>query len=134
MWSIPTRNQPEPDDSKPKLPEQSFHNCARNQTGWLSVKQLVVYHSLILVFKIKQEGKPAYLREKFKNKFAYQTRQATGNCFVQKETPQSEKTRKAFVYKSTILWNSLPPQIRKIEKIEKFKSMLKKWVKENTPV
>ena len=105
-----------------------------NQIGWLSVKQLVIYHSLILVFKIQQEHKPVYLREKFKNKFAYQTRQATGNCFVQNDTPKSEKSRTAFAYKSTIMWNSLPPQIRKIEKLEKFKSVLKKWVKQNTPV
>ena len=31
------------------------------QIGWLSVKQLVVYHSLLLVFKINRDGKPGYL-------------------------------------------------------------------------
>ena len=29
------------------------------QLGWLSINQLIVYHSLILVFKVNQNKKPA---------------------------------------------------------------------------
>ena len=102
-----------------------------NQVGWLSVRQLKDYHSLLLIFKIKQEGKPASLRLLFKDNFAYRTRQATSHAFVQNETAKSEKSKKAFIHNSTALWNRLPPEIRKLEKLEKFKTELKKWVKIN---
>ena len=105
-----------------------------NQVGWLSVRQLVVFHSLILVFKTKQVGKPIYLREKLRSEFAYETRQSTGNCFVKNDTPRSEKYKKAFVHNSTSLWNSLSLEVRTAVKLEDFKTKLRKWIKINTPV
>ena len=69
-----------------------------NQVGWLSVRQLIAYHSVLLVFKIKQESKPASLKLRFRDNFAYRTRQATNNSLVRCETPRSELSSKAFVY------------------------------------
>ena len=105
-----------------------------NQVGWLSVRQLVVFHSLILVFKTKQVGKPIYLREKLRSEFAYETRQSTGNCFVKNDTPRSEKYKKAFIHNSTSLWNSLSLEVRTAVKLKDFKTKLKTWIKINTPV
>ena len=34
------------------------------QCGWLSVRQLILFHSMVMVFKIKQESKPRYLHTK----------------------------------------------------------------------
>ena len=101
------------------------------QIGWLSVNQLVVYHSLMLVFKICRNKKPGYLTEKFKTNFSYRTRQATGNCLVVQGTPDSETSKEAFVHKSTMLWNNLPASLRKIEVFLKFKYELKNWVTRN---
>ena len=81
-----------------------------NQVGWLSVKQLIVFHSLIQLFKIKETGKPFTLRLKFRDNFCYRTRNAASNGLLQYETPKSDKSRDAFVYKSTVLWNNLPPE------------------------
>ena len=36
-----------------------------HQCGWLSVRQMVHYHSLVLVFKIKAENKPEFFRAHF---------------------------------------------------------------------
>ena len=105
-----------------------------NQVGWLSVKQLYVYHSLVLVYKMQHGGKPTYLNGKFRNNFAYQTRQATGSCFILSETPKSEKSRKSFVYNTTQLWNSLSTELRKTEQLHTFKINLKEWIKLNVPV
>ena len=49
-----------------------------HQCGWLSVRQLVHYHSLVLAFKVKLHGKPEYFRQHFSAEFPYQTRLATG--------------------------------------------------------
>ena len=104
------------------------------QVGWLSVKQLFVYHSLLLVWKIQQSGEPLFLKEKFMKRFPYATRQATGNCFSLNDTPKSEFSRKSFVYGSSVLWNSLPSDVRKTEKLLPFKTKLKCWVKENVSI
>ena len=83
---------------------------------------------------MQKVDKPAYLRSKFRTDFPYQTRQATGNCFSIDETPRHEKTKDAFVYSSTVIWNSLPADLRKAEKLETFKIKLKEWIKSNVPV
>ena len=104
------------------------------QIGWLSVNQLVVYHSLILAFKIGKKKKPGYLNEKFKKTFSYRTRQATGNCLVVQGTPDSETSKEAFVHKSTKLWNNLPASLRIIDVFLKFKYELKNWVMSNIDI
>ena len=70
-----------------RLPWGTETGLLLNQIGWLSVTQLVAFHSLILVFKIKTESKPAALRLKFRDNFAYRTRQATSNGLVRCKTP-----------------------------------------------
>ena len=105
-----------------------------SQVGWLSIRQLYVYNSLITVFKMTNGGKPEYLKEKFRKDFAYQTRQATGHCFNVHETPKTEKSRKSFVHNTTYWWNSLSADMRKTEKLQAFKLDLKKWIKINVPI
>ena len=46
-----------------------LENC-----GWLSIRQLVAFHRVLLVFKIRQEGKPKYFVEKFTSNSHYKTR------------------------------------------------------------
>ena len=47
-----------------------------NQCGWLSIKQLIVFQSLVLLFKIRQNKKPGYLFNKIDKKCWYKTRLA----------------------------------------------------------
>ena len=63
----------------------------------------------------------------------YQTRQATGHCYSISQTPHSERIKKSFYYKSIGLWNSLPAEVRKIERFKEFKSKLKLWTQSNVP-
>ena len=104
------------------------------QLGWLSIKQLIDYHSLILVFKVNQNKKPAYLHGKFKQNFGYRTRQATGNCIQISGTPGGDKTKTAFFHRSIVLWNSLPLNLRKSQNLLKFKMELKKWIMMNIAI
>ena len=97
------------------------------QIGWLSVKQLYAYHSLITVFKLLHTGKPGYFKNKFSMNFKYQTRQATNNCFTLNKTPGSEKMRQTFRFNSIYLWNLLPSYLKKVSKLEEFKLRLKCW-------
>ena len=49
-----------------------------DQCGWLSVRHLVEYHSLVLMFKILQEKKPVFIHEKVSESFARKTRLEKG--------------------------------------------------------
>ena len=44
------------------------------QCGWLSVHQLSVYHSVVLVFKVLQFRSPKYLYNMFSTTYNYKTR------------------------------------------------------------
>ena len=77
------------------------------QCGWLSVRQLVIYHSLILVFKIKLQGKPVYFREDFSSNFPYRTRLATGMGIRRGDRSRHDATLSSFVPRSSAGWNLL---------------------------
>ena len=105
-----------------------------NQVGWLSVNQLSAYHKLVSYYKIDRDEKPAYLSEKFKKNFLYNTRQKATNCLQVSITPKSGTSCDSFVHSTTMLWNTLPVNLRKAASLQKFKTALKSWVKQNIPV
>ena len=41
---------------------------------------------------------------------------------------------KSFMVRSVVMWNSVPPDIRSIQKLQQFKSKLKKWIKANVDI
>ena len=49
-----------------------------NQEGWLSVNQLIFYHSLLQVYKVNKTQTPKYLNNMFSRTYNYNTRQAVG--------------------------------------------------------
>ena len=77
------------------------------QCGWLSVRQLVLYHSLILVFKIRQEAKPEYFREDFSAAFPYRTRLATSMGVRRGDQSTHSASQSSFVPRSSASWNLL---------------------------
>ena len=103
------------------------------QCGWLSIKQLVEYHSLLLVFKVKNEKKPVYIHDILSASFSYDTRAASANNIVENQQTSRETTKEGFVYRSSKSWNSLPADIKKEKLLSKFKISLKKWIHLNVP-
>ena len=98
-----------------RLPWRTPTKTLLLQIGWLSMRQLIVYHDLVLVYKAKQFQKPVFLYEIFGKSFAYDTRSATSNKIVQSQKLRLEETRKSFVYRLLVEWNQLPDKIRNIE-------------------
>ena len=104
------------------------------QTGWLSIRQLFVYHSLLLTFKVMNTGSPCYIQQKISHSFPYQTRQATGGCISVTETPKSDCRRRSFIHSSIRYWNLLPGALRSKENIQEFKTELRKWTVTTIPI
>ena len=45
--------------------------------GWLSLKQLVVYHSVTMIHKTLKSGSPTYIYKRLSSVYSYTTRQCT---------------------------------------------------------
>ena len=87
---------------------------------WLTVKQLMFYHSALTTYRVRQSGEPGYLYDILSR----DNRQ--GNIII----PHSNLTlaKKSYCYKGSAEWNELPKSIRSHQQMSKFKSELKKWV------
>ena len=103
------------------------------QCGWLSVRQLVFYHSVILIHKTLLTTYPKYIFSKLSSEFPYNTRLAESESVRMGPEFQCklDLTERSFMNRATLNYNQLPPELRKISKIEAFELQLKIWVVEN---
>ena len=62
--------------------------------GWLSVRQLIAYHTLLTVHSTVTSGAPQYIHEKICTQTKHNTRQRVK--FSDKFTGKSERTRDSF--------------------------------------
>ena len=92
-----------------------------DQLGWLTVKQLICYHTLLTVYRVKKTMEPEYLASFFVRE----------NRFGKIILPSTNLTlfRKSFVYRGISGWNSLPPGLRQLEHLSTFKKELRAWIK-----
>ena len=105
-----------------------------SQCGWLSVSQLVHFHSLTLAYKMKKDQKPEYFRSKFNNNFPYDTRLSTEAGFRRQDHCSLETTMTSFIPRTTKLWNDLPPEVRTAPTLKSFKVKLKTWILKTLPI
>ena len=112
------------------------------QCGWLNVRQLMSYHSLVLMHKTIKEKKPAYLYKKVTSGSGQaETRQAAvvtatlaaagvhGPPSI--DSSELEVTRKSWCWSSVYEYNQLPLDIRMEANLQSFKTRLKQWVLEH---
>ena len=116
--------------------------------GWLSVRQLMAYHSLVLLHKTLVHQSPKYLYDKVTadGQFKYKTRLASecpkefsfsvqhpmdNGTIRQDSSTKLGISKKGWCWKSVQLFNTLPTNIRLEKKLSKYKTMLKNWVQDN---
>ena len=112
---------------------------------WMSVRQLMTYHSLVLLHKTLSDKSPVYLHQKVTaaGQFPYRTRQAarspTDFSFevqhptaigIVRQVPGAKLDiiKKGWCFRSVETYNTLPPSLRLENKLPKFKKDLKSWV------
>ena len=101
------------------------------QCGWLSVNQLAVYHSVLMVHKVMQTKSPAYLYSMFNSQYRYRTRQCDSGIIKNMTCPHLTLSSKSFKYQSSGHYNSIPKNIRAAQSLPQFKLLVKEWIKEN---
>ena len=102
-----------------------------HQVGWLSVNQLIFYHSVLLIFKVKQNQTPVYLHNMFSWSYKYNTRQAEGGTIRLVGKPRLDLNRNSFRWRAANQFNQLPADIRTSSSLINFKLNAKKWIENN---
>ena len=90
------------------------------EIGWLTVNQLIFYHTALSTYRIRQSREPEYLSS------IMSRNNLTERIIVSNTTPTLAKN--SFSFRGSTQWNSLPENIRKIQQISQFKTQLKKWI------
>lgn len=113
------------------LGSRSHRSDMRFFLSWLSVNELINYHTCTAVFKCTRGLVPQYLANTFQSvssRHSHRTRQATqSNLSVPKaKLTQSQHT---FTYRGITLWNNLPQHIRTASSIHTFKVSYCGWIK-----
>ena len=106
-------------------PPRASRNPMFDKLGWLTVNQLVRYHTLLAVFRIRRSGEPEYLAESLCN----------DNCFGKIIVQNTRLTlaMKSFKVRGSCQWNALPAELRNFENIRDFKKQVKVWIKTSVP-
>ena len=103
-----------------------YHRAAMfDKLGWFTVRQLVCYHSLLLVFRIRLSKEPEYLYRIFSNE------NRRKSIIVPNTNLTLAKT--SFTFRASKQWNLLPIDLRQTESILIFKKELKIWIADTIP-
>ena len=105
------------------MPPRSKRTELYDKLGWLTVNQLIFYHTVILVFKIRSRNEPEYL--------AQLLRMDNRNKRVIIPNLDLRVAQKSFSLRGAESWNQLPLNIREQPKIGFFKKLAKQWIQEN---
>ena len=108
-----------------KSPPRSPRIPMFDRLGWLTVSQLVVYHTLLAVYRVRATGEPEYLAQ------SLCCDNRNGHIIV--KPTRLSLLQKSFKFRGAIHWNELPPAIRKSRSIGSFKPALKNWIKNHVP-
>ena len=110
--------------------KQLLHQC-----GWLSVNQLIFYHSVLLIYKVRLSKTPRYLHMMHNSwSYQYKTRQAESGLIKLVARPKLELTKSSFRYRGANQYNQLPAEIRSCESLPSFKVKAKNWIKDNVSI
>ena len=102
------------------------------------MRQLVMYYSLVMLFKIKMEKKPLYIYQqlgvtKSRNTRA-ETERVETNIINDTRNFQKGTQNKTFIPRTISDWNSIPVNLRQMKELMTFKKQLRIWIMENVPV
>ena len=105
------------------------------QCGWLSVHQLSIYHSVLLVHRVKMYRVPKYLYDIHNGEtYLRVTRQAEDGKIKLIGNPRLELSKASFRWRAADAYNSVPKSIRDMGDLAVFKKALKTWIQENIEI
>ena len=101
-------------------PPRTSRDWMFDRLGWMTVQQLIAYHTLIAIYRIRQSKEPEHLANIL-------TRDNVYGHIIMKNS-RLVLYRNSFIFRGSLLWNKLPGPLRNIEKIGNFKKDVRSWV------
>ena len=90
----------------------------------MSIMQMVAYHTLTMVHKVIQTGKPEYIANKLEVVYGTELeRRAWGGTTIRVPQYNLEVSRAGFIYRGANLFNSLTLSIREEKQISEILSV-----------
>ena len=89
----------------------------------MTVQQLITYHTVLLVYRVRQSQEPEYMARTL-SRDTYR-----GNIVV--VNSKLGLFKKSFIPRGSTLWNSLPKDLIRIPELGTFKKELRKWIMDN---
>ena len=105
------------------------------QVGWLSIRQLAYFHTVLQAYKIITTGKPSIIQETISTQHPYLTRNASNERIRFGETFRAESSLlgASFKYRAVKWYNQVPVSVYQgTQQTVKYK--LREWVKKNVPM
>ena len=100
-----------------------------DKVGWLSVRQLIFYHTVLQVHKTLQTGVPKHLHQSLSGSYPRNTRSSANGQIRQIDNTSTS----TFKYRAIQSYNSMPMNV-KIGSIGTVKTKIKKWIRSNIPI
>ena len=104
------------------FPPRTNRGLMFDQLEWLTVHQLIAYHTLILVYRIRSAGVPEDL--------AATLSRDNHNGHINIKNTRLELYRNSFIFRGALLWNKLPRILRVGKQLGQFKT---EWIAKNIP-
>ena len=92
--------------------------------GWLIVRQLAKYHTVLIVYKVLKTGTPSYISSMFSTDYRLMTRQSLQGVIKpspRRSVERQELTAKSFRFRAVHDYNLHPVQIKEVTRSELFK-------------
>ena len=105
------------------------------KVNWLSIRQLIYYHTVLQALKTIRLGKPAIIHQNISTQHPYRTRGATmGNIrFGETFFGDSALVKASFKNRAVHWYNEVPASVR-TGSLASVKIKLKKWVWQYVPI
>ena len=107
----------------------------QQKTGWLSIRQAVMYHSLMDARRVMTTRQPAYLHHKLSGALAEGERLHNTRYGAQQAAPRLALIQSSWLHRAAAGYRRLPGRLvalpRGAGRDKAFKGQLKKWVVQN---
>ena len=108
-----------------QLPKTSRQTEILGECGWLNVQDLTMYHTLCQMWKTVRWQAPKYLQDKI---------ELEDEDKIKTTKPRLLITSQSYRWQAVSHWNKLPTDLRTEVSLKTFKSKLKMWIRNRTPV
>ena len=99
------------------------------QMGWMSVRQMVAYNSMMSCFKTQQSEQPKYIHKMFSTPFSVKTRLADSGGIRDPRKLSSRIGMSSYIPRTISMWNNMPESIRTEKSPIIFPTKLRVWIK-----